>query len=127
VKLLHEDVLSITPKKELNGCGPKGYGWLVPDNYGRVDFTRAGNIHDACYYWLERLGKFQGKPLREVDELLWKKLLTEGRSYADEVFRLNMRELNRRGTTSTTLGYLRVPVIELYYHSVKRFGGFFSN
>jgi len=127
MKLLHEDVLSITPKKELNGCGPQGFGWLVPDHYGKVDFTKAGDIHDACYFWLEKLKGFKGKPLREIDEQLHRKLITEGRSYADEVFRVNMRILNRDLSRSKILGYLRVPIIELYYQSVVRFGGLFSN
>lgn len=125
MKLLHEDVLSITPKKEMNGCGPKGFGWLVPDKYGKVDFTKAGDIHDACYYWLEMISRFKGKPLREVDSMLHRQLVIRGRAYADEVFEKNLRKINKETSESKVLGHLRVPIIELYYHSVRVFGGLF--
>ena len=34
-----------------NGCGPKGWGWLVPDHYHWLgfDITIACNIHDVMY------------------------------------------------------------------------------
>lgn len=34
-----------------NGCGPKGWGWLVPDKFRimGIDFSPACDIHDFCY------------------------------------------------------------------------------
>jgi hypothetical protein len=125
MKLLHEAILSITPKSEMNGCGPKGFGWLVPDKYGRVDFTKAGDIHDACYYWIEMIEKFKGKPLRDIDSILHQNLVVLGRKYADEVFEKNLRILNKTKSKSKILGYLRVPIIKLYYQTVRGFGGLF--
>lgn len=34
---------------DVNGCGPSGYGWTVPDSYGDASFTPACNRHDRCY------------------------------------------------------------------------------
>lgn len=34
---------------EVNGCGPSGYGWTVPDSYGDANWTPACNRHDKCY------------------------------------------------------------------------------
>jgi hypothetical protein len=34
-----------------NGMGPKGWGWLIPDNFFGLDISEAGNRHDYCY-WL---------------------------------------------------------------------------
>lgn len=33
----------------INGCGPSGFGWGVPDSFGRANFTPACNRHDRCY------------------------------------------------------------------------------
>jgi hypothetical protein len=35
-----------------NGCGPKGWGWIVPDRFRLigVSFRLACDIHDYCYY-----------------------------------------------------------------------------
>jgi hypothetical protein len=33
----------------INGCGPSGYGWIIPDSYGEANFTPACNRHDRCY------------------------------------------------------------------------------
>jgi hypothetical protein len=32
-----------------NGCGPKGWGWLIPDIVDGVDAHLACNVHDCCY------------------------------------------------------------------------------
>jgi hypothetical protein len=33
----------------VNGCGPSGFGWTIPDSWGRANFTPACNQHDRCY------------------------------------------------------------------------------
>lgn len=33
----------------VNGCGPSGYGWAIPDSWNRANFTPACNAHDRCY------------------------------------------------------------------------------
>jgi hypothetical protein len=33
----------------INGCGPSGFGWVVPDSWNRANFTPACNQHDRCY------------------------------------------------------------------------------
>jgi len=41
----YEDLTEEQIKKWCNGCGPMGWGWLVPD----LIFKLAGNKHDAGY------------------------------------------------------------------------------
>ena len=44
--------LSIEKVRELtNGCGPSGWGWLVPDKFRLmgIDFTQACCVHDFSY------------------------------------------------------------------------------
>lgn len=36
-------------RPEVNGCGPSGYGWMIPDSFGNANFTPACNHHDRCY------------------------------------------------------------------------------
>jgi hypothetical protein len=36
-------------RPSVNGCGPSGFGWTVPDSFGRANFTPACNQHDRCY------------------------------------------------------------------------------
>ena len=50
--------LAVAPAPALaaNGCGPTGFGPLVPDRPLGVDFTEACDRHDGCY----------GTPWREV-------------------------------------------------------------
>jgi hypothetical protein len=33
----------------INGCGPDGWDWVVPDSWKKARFTRACSNHDACY------------------------------------------------------------------------------
>lgn len=53
-----------------NGCGPKGFGWLVPDRFRLigVNFTPACDIHDFCYHL--------GIPKEEADRMFLSNLLT---------------------------------------------------
>jgi len=47
-----------------NGCGPKGYGWIVPDStvITQCKFTKACNIHDVCYSRCAEGGDLHGLP-----------------------------------------------------------------
>lgn len=36
-------------RPDVNGCGPSGYGWAIPDSFGDANFTPACNQHDRCY------------------------------------------------------------------------------
>ena len=106
MKLIDEEILKITPKTEMNGAGPKGWGWLIPDQLGLVNIEKAANIHDAQYYWSAKMG-------------------TKCRKYADEIFYTNLRLINKH-ESPTYLGYLaRKPIIWLYYQAVCKFGGYF--
>ena len=44
------------PALAANGCGPSGFGFLVPDRPLGFDFRAACETHDACYGapWRER-------------------------------------------------------------------------
>jgi hypothetical protein len=44
------------PARAANGCGPAGFGFLVPDRPLGFDFTGACDRHDGCYTtpWRER-------------------------------------------------------------------------
>jgi hypothetical protein len=45
-----------SPARAANGCGPAGFGLLVPDRPLGFDFTTACEHHDDCYTapWRER-------------------------------------------------------------------------
>ena len=45
-----------SPARASNGCGPAGFGFLVPDRPFGFDFTEACAHHDDCYTtpWRER-------------------------------------------------------------------------
>lgn len=46
-----------------NGCGPKGWGWVVPDKFRIIglDLEPACQIHDFCYH--------MGYPKKESDNM----------------------------------------------------------
>lgn len=33
----------------VNGCGPEGWGWAIPDKYGLANFGPSCDSHDTCY------------------------------------------------------------------------------
>jgi hypothetical protein len=107
IKLAFEYVLSLVPKKELNGLGSKGYGWLVPDTLGLLNFTKAGNIHDAMYYMIGNGTTLFNKRV------------------ADETFYLNLKTINKKLSPTKYGYYMRKPVLWLYYKSVCVFGSKF--
>lgn len=117
-KLLDEDITKITPKSEMNGAGPKGWGWLIPDQLGLVNIARSANIHDAQYYWIRKLNSKDPNKIPH-DKL---KYITRGKSYADKIFYKNLKILNKH-KSPTFIGFLlRKPILFLYYISVRLFG-----
>ena len=109
MKLIDEEILKITPKTEMNGAGPKGWGWLVPNKIGLLNIEKCCQIHDAGYYWAAKLDQD----------------IEKARKYADNVFYKNLQLINKH-ESPTYLGYLaRKPIIWLYYQAVCKFGGYF--
>ena len=95
-------------KLEKNGCGPKGFGWLVPDWIG-VDLEEACNIHDVHY------GFYGSKDIDIDKKMLMKKTI-------DKRFLKNMLKINDRESITKLGKYCRIPLIYMYYGSVKFFG-----
>jgi len=132
MRLIDEKILLITPKCELNGCGPKKFGWMVPDRWWLVDFEMACSIHDAHYYWIKRNYKASGNSseLEKIsarfesvdmyDALMC--LLFDQRKYADEVFYHNLVLLNKEKSPSWIGMQARKPIIWTYYKAVRAFG-----
>lgn len=90
------------PKNQINGAGPRCFGWCVRDRIGNICITEAANIHDAYYY--------QGKISRR---------------YADQTFLRNMKviiDYKARGYWHKT--YCKA-IAYSYYKAVRLFGGAF--
>jgi hypothetical protein len=53
-----------------NGCGPKGWGFIVPDRFRLlgIDFAPACDRHDFCYHI--------GMPKKDADNLFLENMLT---------------------------------------------------
>jgi len=114
MKLKGEFYLEGVPKSEINGAGSKGFGRWVRDDWGSVSFHKAGSIHDAEYYWVNKDRHRYTSHLFSIR-----------RKQADDRFFHNMKILNK-ADSKTELGYYaRMPVIYSYYLGVRLFGGFF--
>lgn len=85
-----------------NGCGPKGFGLLVPDTVWGLRITPACDIHDWMYCF--------GKTEADKEE-------------ADSVFLNNMIRIIDAGTSFNLLRWLRQQRAHKYYWSVKELGG----
>ena len=88
------------PKREINGAGPKGYGWLVKDTIGCISITEAANVHDAYYY-----------------------LAKVPRSVADKIFLQNMLKIIEVESKNKWHRYYCNSVAYGYYLAVRLFGG----
>jgi hypothetical protein len=97
-RLIDEDLVEFTPKNQMNGCGSKFDGKLIPDWIGDVCLTKACDIHDAQYYW---------KRPKQI---------------ADKCFLKNMLLLNDCYSTSKIAKFARIPIIYSYYYAVRFFG-----
>jgi len=98
-----EGYWKLTPEEKekiVNGAGPKGYGWLVPDTIWGLSITEAANIHDFCYA--------VGTTIDDKIE-------------ADRIFMNNMVRLISAG--KWWLKGLRMRRARKYYLAVKHFGG----
>lgn len=96
---------SLSPKEKLqicNGCGLKGFGWIVPDSMYGLDISEACNIHDYMY----SVG---------MDE--------NDRVEADRVFRNNLIRIIEAKTRWTWLKFLRKRRAVKYFWAVQNFGG----
>jgi len=112
LKLIDEKILQFVPSSATNGAGPKGFGWLVPDQLGMVNIEKAANIHDAHYYVLSR---YKSAAIFNVASIA-------SREGADKIFYKNLKIINKE-MSPTWLGYqMRKPIIWAYYQAVKRFG-----
>ena len=85
-----------------NGCGAKGFGWMVPDSMWLLDISEACDIHDFMY----AVG---------VDE--------SDREEADRVFLNNLLRIIEANTRYNWLKLLRKRRAAKYYHAVRCFGG----
>jgi hypothetical protein len=88
-------------EKIVNGAGPKGWGWLVPDTLYGLSVTAAANIHDWEYY--------KGKT-------------KEDKKKADDNFYKNMIRIIEAETSNWLLKKLRTMRAKLYFWAVKHFG-----
>jgi len=88
--------------KVVNGCGPKGFDWFVPDNILGVNITECCAIHD----WMYKQGV-----------KLWEK------NWADTVFYLNMKiATNFYNPTWKTLRNCQLKLAFFYYNMVLKYG-----
>ena len=90
-------------RKELcNGCGPKGFGFLVPDTFYLLNISEACNIHDFMY----STG-----------------LTIEDKNEADRAFLNNANRMIDAKTWFPPLRFLRKRRALKYYMAVHLFGG----
>jgi hypothetical protein len=63
--LLFVLIAAPAPARASNGCGPAGFGFLVPDRPFGFDFTVACERHDDCYTapWRDRAASRDGAKL----------------------------------------------------------------
>ena len=133
--LRFENILLSTPKSQTNGAGPQGLGGLVPDNILGLCITEAANIHDAMYYFIKKKNNYGNtfidscyhKRLKENAPIFSDMIFTnEARSFADDIFLLNMNIINQNESRSRLAYLARIPIIKGYYYVVRMFGEKYS-
>ena len=102
MRLINEHLLKNADPKCYNGCGSKGFGWMVPDRWFFVDFEIACNIHDIMYNKV-KTGEFC-------------------KEYADSVFYENLQIINKEKSPTWLGRQIRKPIIYAYYLAVVKFG-----
>lgn len=132
IKLVDESLLDLVPKHELNGAGPKGFGWLVPDKLGEVNINKAADIHDAHYYLIKFVHPLKypdsiKEAIRKRSKPFFYNISNkkEALEYSNKIFKQNMRLINKVKSPTKIGFYLRKPIIWLYSSCVNRFGGYF--
>ena len=99
-----ESFWELEDKSELNGCGPKSAGLMVPDTIFGLNISAACNIHDHCY--------------------TLKPYSISTKDWADRIFLNNILRLNE-STKWRWLKRLRRWSAYRYYNAVRKFGGIF--
>ncbi len=131
MRLIDEKIILLTPKSEQNGCGPKGFGWLVPDQLGLVNIELAGKIHDSHFHWIARYAGAKrykktiiGSYLFQEGLFNFTRSLTAGTSlkYANKVFYDNLKTINKEKSKTWLGRQIRKPIIYAYYLAVVKFG-----
>lgn len=126
MKLIDENLIDIVPKSEQNGAGPKGWGWLVPDQLVLVNIEKAANIHDCHYHIIKRFYPITSPVLflKESNPEFWQALESKKTAikYANETFLKNLNSINKENSPTKLGYYARKPIIYTYYLAVKYFG-----
>ena len=134
MRLIDEKIILLTPKSEQNGCGPKGFGWLVPDQLGLVNIELAGKIHDSHFHWIDRYKGAKrykktiiGSYLFQEGLYSFTKSLTAGNAlkYANKSFYENLKTINKEKSKTWIGRQFRKPIIWAYYQAVVKFGKHF--
>jgi len=86
----------------VNGCGPKGKGFLVPDTFWGLSISPACDVHDWMYH--------VGATIRDKDE-------------ADRVFFNNCLRIINAKTRWNWLRNFRHHRAKIYYEAVRDYGG----
>jgi hypothetical protein len=132
MSLKDEHILYITPRTECNGCGPKGFGWLVKDRV-LINMSPACNIHDCEYYWVRKFmdKKITDKKIMFYFEIfkkaglqqIFRDLFYKKKEYADTVFLENLLSINDIShRTSPFKRKIGKTIVYIYYYAVKNFG-----
>jgi hypothetical protein len=111
--LLFPSILNAQPAAvQTNGCGPIGFGALVPDStlISGCEFTNACNAHDICYGRCLVGGDLHGQPTcNDKDEKAARK------ATCDKSMRQQIREDNSNRRICSAYA-------AVYYFAVSRFG-----
>ena len=106
-----------------NGAGPRGYGWMVPDNFYGLSITAAANIHDWQYGEartnLDRLHA-DLTFFRNMVVLIMQEDVKQAPAPGDGI-RVRLKKLAARRLT-----YLRLRMAVRYFIAVWRAGGAFA-
>jgi len=93
----------IIKAKLCNGCGSKGFGWIVPNTMYGLNVSEACNIHDFMY----KTG-----------------VTNDDKMSADRTLLHNCLRIIDAKTKNSILKFLRGRRAHAYYVAVKTFGGF---
>ena len=127
MRLFDEEICKLVPKSAMNGAGPKGFGWLVPDQLGLLNIHAAADIHDASYFFLALPYEAKRRLIANNNSrcMHLKIVRKPSKATADRVFYDNLTLMNKCNS-KTKFGYgFRKPIIWGYYIAVKIFGSAF--
>ena len=133
MKLIDENLMKLVPKDAMNSAGPKGWGFLVPDQLGLVNIEKACNVHDSHFFLISQIYPTKDitttnlEIIRKFYPEFWNALRTKKTAiaYANKVFYKNLKIINKE-KSPTRFGYMmRKPIIWAYYKAVTKFGRYF--